>query len=115
MIAAVEAAEAIVEMAVAMEAVAIMEEMVVTEVMESVIEPEAVEIKRPVVGRIAIIEVAPRSNADEHSVHEICRSPVSIGCARIRIVGIKSPLTDWRRIVKTVTWPDLYADGNLCL
>ena len=109
------AAEPVMEMTIATEAVAIMEETVVTEVTEAIMEPEAVEVKRPVVGRIPIVEVAPGAHADEHAVYEIVRAPVTIGRAGVRIVRIKPVFAHRRRIVNAVARPDLNADGNLCL
>ena len=115
MIVAMKAAEAVMKMAIAMEAVAIMEEMVVAEAMETVMEPEAVEIKRPVVRRIPVVVVVPGPGADEYSIHKIVRAPVTIRRAGVGIVRIESVFAHRRRVVKTVTRPDLYADGNLCL
>lgn len=127
-----EAAESVVEMVVAMKtsesvmvmeemviamkaSESVMEEMVVAEAVEAIMEPEAIEIKRPVVSRIPVIEVAPGADADEHSVYKIAWSPVTIRCAGVRIVRIKPPFAHRRRIVKAVTRPNLDAERNLCL
>lgn len=115
----VEAAESVMEMVVAMktsESIMVMEEMVVVvEAVEAVMEPEAVEIIRPVVARIPVVEVAPGPNADEHSVHEVARTPVTVGRAIVGIVRIKPVWAHGRRIVEAVARSDLDAERNLRL
>lgn len=113
----VEAAVSAMEMVVAMKrAESIMEEMIISmETVESVMEPEAVEVIWPIESRIPVVEVAPRPNADEHSVSEIAWAPVTIRCAVIRIIGIKPVFAYRRRIVEAVARPNLDAERNLCL
>ncbi len=100
------------EMIVAMKrAESVMEEMIIAmEAMESIMEPEAVEVIRPVERGIPVVEVAPRPNADEHSIHEIAWPPVTIRCAVIRIIGIKPVFANRRRVIEAVARPDLDAE-----
>jgi hypothetical protein len=103
-------------MVIAAKAVESVMEAVIAEAVESVMESEAaVEVKRTIEPRIPVVEVAPGPNADEHSVHEIAWTPVTIRCAVIRIIGIKAVFAHRRRIVITVAWPDLDAERNLRL
>lgn len=103
-------------MVVATKAMESVVEPVIAEAVEAIMEPEAaVKVKRPIEPRIPVVEVAPGPNADEHSVHEIVRAPVTIRCAVIWIIGIKPVFAHRRRIVITVAWPDLDAERNLRL
>ncbi len=78
--------------------------------------PEAaVEIERTIVGGMGEVKVIPRAYSDEHSVHEVVRSPVTIRCTSIRIIRIKSVFAHWRRIVNSVGRAYLYPNRNLGL
>jgi hypothetical protein len=52
--------------------------------------------------RMPEIEAIPRTNADKESVHEIFRSPISVGCALIRVVRVVSPITYRRATIGAV-------------
>jgi hypothetical protein len=47
-------------------------------------------IKRPADYRVPIKSMEPRARADEHSIHEIIRTPVSVRRARVRSVRVIS-------------------------
>src|SRR5215472_15188888 len=62
-----------------------------------------------------VVEVIPRPSADEHSVDEPIRTPITIGCAIKRIIRVIAPGAYRRRIVQAVARADLHADRNLRL
>jgi hypothetical protein len=65
--------------------------------------------------RMHVIEVVPRSGADEYSVDKPVRPPVAVGGAIERIIGVVTPCAYRRRIVQAVARTYLYADRNLGL
>jgi hypothetical protein len=49
--------------------------------------------------RMHVVEVVPRPGADEHSVDEPIRTPITVGCAIKRIILVIAPGAYRRRIV----------------
>jgi len=77
-------------------------------------------IRTTVVARADIsavpVRVIPRTHTNEHAVHEVIRSPVTIRRARIRIIGVVTIGAD--RLNSDGHWadsnPDPYSDLCLC-
>src|SRR5215472_9297124 len=62
-----------------------------------------------------VVEVIPGPSADEHSVDEPVRTPITVGCAIKRIIRVITPSAHRRRIVQAVARAYLHADRNLRL
>lgn len=62
-----------------------------------------------------VIEVVPGTHANEYAVYEILRTPIAIGRAVKRVVGVVSPFAYGRSIVETIVRANGHAKCNLSL
>src|SRR3984957_10783524 len=76
--------------------------------------PTATAIVTAAIIRVTVEPMEPRAGADEHSVREVIRAPISVGRASVRSIRVVAVGAHWRRPNRDANRTDADSHSYLC-